>query len=314
MNYEGRIIMLGSLILLSGLRGLPGADDILDIVDGLAQRLGLKIGSVEKEFARITRNVFGDELAAEINPIMMRGLLDHFTGWSFSNRLGLGDIVPGTGLLKPSATKQEILREVSNIAGAPSSFLVGALEYVGGTLPAVATGRQGFGALLRDAPIRAVANLGDSFKYYNTGAIVDKKGYVVSQNASAWEIFGKAMGFHPSRAQMQMDWMMADSQEQAYMQMIKTEAVRRAVGARLEGDADTERAVKEYIQDWNAATKGTRLEIRNFDKSINQAFREAKQPLALRYLKSSAKSGRAEAKEIMRASGVDEETLAGLPD
>jgi ribosomal protein L33 len=159
-----------------------------------------------------------------------------------------------------------------------------------------------------------VANLGDSFKYFNTGAIVDKKGYVVSQNASAWEIFGKAMGFHPSRAQMQMDWMMADSQEQAYMQMIKTEAVRRAVGARLEGDADTERAVKEYIQDWNEATKGTRLEIRNFNKSVSQAFREAKQPLALRYLKSSAKSGRAEAKEIMRASGVDEETLAGLPD
>ena len=314
MNYEGRIIMLGSLILLSGLRGLPGADDILDIVDGLAQRLGLKIGSVEKEFARLTRNVFGDELAAEINPIMMRGLLDHFTGMSFSNRLGLGDIIPGTGILKPSATKQEILREIENLAGAPTSFLFGALEYVSGTLPAVATGRQGFGALLRDAPIRAVANLGDSFKYYNTGAIVDKKGYVVAQNASAMEILGKAIGFHPSRAQMQMDWMMADSQEQAYMSMIKTEAVRRAVGARLEGDADTERVVKEYIADWNEATKGTRLEIRNFNKSINQAYREAKKPLAMRSLKSSAKGGRAEAKEMLRFYGVDEETLAGIPD
>ena len=314
MNYEGRIIMLGSLILLSGVRGLPGADDILDIVDGIAQRLGLRVGSVEKEFARLIRETFGDELAGEINPIMMRGLLDHFTGWSFSNRLGLGDIIPGTGLLKPSATKQEILREVANIAGAPTAFLTGALEYVGGTLPAVVTGRKGMGALLSDSPVRAMANFGDSLKYYNTGAILDKKGYVVSQNVTGWEILGKALGWHPARAQMQMDWLMADSQEQAYMQMIKTEATRRAVSARLTGDREQENAVKAYIREWNETTKGTRLEIKNFGDSVSRAYREAKKPLGERALKASAKSGRAEAKEIMRLYGVDEEALRGVPD
>lgn len=314
MNYEGRIIMLGSLILLSGVRGIPGSDDILDIVDGIAQRLGLKMGSIEKEFARLTRSVFGDELAAEINPIIMRGLLDHFTGLSFSNRLGLGDIIPGTGLLKPSATKQEILREVVNIAGAPTSFLVGSFEYAFNTLPAVATGRKGFTSLLSDSPVRAIKNVGDAFKFYDTGAILDSKGYVVAQNATTWEILGKALGWYPARAQAQMDWLMADSQEQAYMSMIKTEATRQAVAARLSGDAEAEKDVKEYIKAWNETTKGTRLEIRNFDKGLNQAFREAKKPLALRSLKSSAKGGRAEAKEMLRLYGVDEETLSGIPD
>ena len=314
MNYEGRIIMLGSLLLLSGVRGIPGSDDILDIVDGIAQRLGLKVGSIEKEFARLTRSVFGDELAAEINPIMMRGLLDHFTGLSFSNRLGLGDIIPGTGLLKPSATKQEILREVVNIAGAPTSFLVGTFEYAFNTLPAVATGRKGLGALLTDSPATAIKNLGTAFKFYDTGAIVDTKGYVVAQNATGWEILGKALGWYPSRAQAQMDWLMADSQEQAYMSMIKTEATRQAVAARLSGDAEAEKEVKEYIKDWNESTKGTRLEIRNFEKGLGQAFREAKKPLALRSLKSSSKGGRAEAKELLRIYGVDEETLSGIPD
>lgn len=314
MNYEGRIIMLGSLILLSGVRGIPGSDDILDIVDGIAQRLGLKIGSIEKEFARLTRSVFGDELAAEINPIIMRGLLDHFTGLSFSNRLGLGDIIPGTGLLKPSATKQEILREVVNIAGAPTSFLVGSFEYAFNTLPAVATGRKGFTSLLSDSPVRAIKNVGDAFKFYDTGAIVDSKGYVVAQNATTWEILGKALGWYPARAQAQMDWLMADSQEQAYMSMIKTEATRQAVAARLSGDAEAEKDVKEYIKAWNETTKGTRLEIRNFDKGLNQAFREAKKPLAMRSLKSSSKGGRAEAKEMLRLYGVDEETLSGIPD
>ena len=314
MNYEGRIIMLGALILLSGVRGIPGSDDILDIVDGIAQRLGLKVGSIEKEFARLTRNVFGDQLAAEINPIIMRGLLDHFTGLSFSNRLGLGDIIPGTGLLKPSATKQEILREVVNIAGAPTSFLVGAFEYTFNTLPAVAAGRKGLGALLTDSPATAIKNLGTAFKFYDTGALVDTKGYVVAQNATTWEILGKALGWYPARAQAQMDWLMADSQEQAYMSLIKTEATRQAVAARLSGDAEAEKDVKEYIKSWNESTQGTRLEIRNFDKGLNQAFREAKKPLALRSLKSSSKGGRAEAKELLRIYGVDEETLSGIPD
>jgi hypothetical protein len=314
MNYEGRIIMLGSLLLLSGVRGIPGSDDILDIVDGIAQRLGLKVGSVEKEFARLTRNVFGDELAAEINPIVMRGLLDHFTGLSFSNRLGLGDIIPGTGLLKPSATKQEILREVVNIAGAPTSFLVGAFEYTFNTLPAVAAGRKDALALLTDSPARAIKNVGDAFKFYDTGAILDSKGYVVAQNATTWEILGKALGWYPARAQAQMDWLMADSQEQAYMSMIKTEATRQAVAARLSGNAEAEKDVKEYIKSWNESTQGTRLEIRNFEKGLNQAFREAKKPLALRSLKSSSKGGRAEAKELLRIYGVDEETLSGIPD
>lgn len=314
MNYEGRIIMLGSLLLLSGVRGIPGSDDILDIVDGIAQRLGLKVGSIEKEFARLTRSVFGDELAAEINPIVMRGLLDHFTGLSFSNRLGLGDIIPGTGLLKPSATKQEILREVVNIAGAPTSFLVGTFEYAFNTLPAVATGRKGLTSLLTDSPATAIKNLGTAWKFYDTGAILDTKGYVVAQNASTWEILGKALGWYPSRAQAQMDWLMADSQEQAYMSMIKTEATRQAVSARLSGDTEAEKEVKEYIKDWNESTKGTRLEIRNFEKGLSQAFREAKKPLALRSLKSSSKGGRAEAKELLRIYGVDEETLSGIPD
>ena len=314
MNYEGRIIMLGSLLLLSGVRGIPGSDDILDIVDGIAQRLGLKVGSVEKEFARLTRSVFGEELAAEINPIIMRGLLDHFTGLSFSNRLGLGDIIPGTGLLKPSATKQEILREVVNIAGAPTSFLAGAFEYTFNTLPAVATGRKGITSLATDSPFTAIKNLGTAFKFYDTGAIVDTKGYVVAQNVTAWEILGKALGWYPSRAQAQMDWLMADSQEQAYMSMIKTEATRQAVAARLSGDVEAEKDVKEYIKSWNESTKGTRLEIRNFEKGLTQAYREAQKPLALRALKSSAKGGRAEAKEMLRLYGVDEETLSGIPD
>jgi hypothetical protein len=305
MDRNGQIIMLGSLILLSGLRGLPGADDLLDIIDGLMQRLGLQSGSVEKEFARLTRGAFGDELGAALTPVMMRGLLDATTGWSFSNRLGLGDIVPGTALFKPSASAQEKLREVENLAGAPTSFMLGAFEWATGTIPAVITGRQPISKILTDAPVRALKNATESWKYANTGAILDSKGYVVSQDVTAWEIIGKAVGFYPSRAQVQMDWMMADGQEQRYGQMIRSEAIREAVAARLNGDSERLANVKEYVREWNADVKGTRLEIRNFTGGVNRAYREASKPLAARALKSSARAGRQEAEELAALYGFE---------
>ena len=314
MNYEGRVIMIGSLLLLSGVRGLPGSDDLLDLLDGIMQRLGMKSGSVEKEFARLTREYLGDELGGELSPVVMRGLFDHVTGWSFSNRMGLGDIVPGTGLFKPSVTDKEIIREIENIAGAPTSFMSGLLGLSFSTLPAVLDGRKSAIALFQDSPVRAVKNVADAWRYSNTGAILDSKGAVVADNATTWEILGKGMGWYPSRAQRQMDWMAADAQEAKYMSMVKTEFVREAVAARLEGDTDRLARVKENVDQWNEASKGTRLEIRNFGKAVNQSYMESKKPLAARYLKSSARGGRAEAKEILQFYGIDADTLYGTPN
>lgn len=311
MDYRGRVIMLGSLILLSGLRGLPGADDLLDVADGLAQRLGMKTGSLEKEFMRIVNETFGKEMGGEINAVMMRGVLDRIFGWSFSNRLGLGDIVPGTGLLKPSISKQEVIRELENIAGAPTSFISGSLSYVFDTVPGVITGRKGAGALVGDLPVRAIQNVSDSWKYAETGAILDKKGYVVAKNAAAHEILGKALGFYPSRAQMQMDWMAADRQEQAYMQYVKAEFIKRGVAARLRNDREAYNDIKETVREWNESVKGTRLEIRTFSQSVTRAYLEAKKPLVKRALKSSATGGREEAKELLRMYGIDESVLEG---
>lgn len=98
------------------------------------------------------------------------------------------------------------------------------------------------------------------------------------------------------------------------MSMIKTELTREGVAARLENDTERLAQVKKFVSDWNEDTKGTRLEMRNFDRGLSQAYREASKPLSVRALKTSAKSGRMEAKDMLRLYGIDEETLAGIPD
>ena len=52
MNYKGRLYFLGLLLLACLVsKGLPFADDLMDLVDTLAQKFGIKMGSIEKELA-----------------------------------------------------------------------------------------------------------------------------------------------------------------------------------------------------------------------------------------------------------------------
>jgi hypothetical protein len=121
------------------------------------------------------------------------------------------------------------------------------------------------------------------------------------------------MGFYPSRAQLQQDWLAADSQEQEYAKMVKTEFVRQAVAAELSKDTAARREIERDVAEWNKSTKGTRLELTNFNKAVTTAYREAKNPLAVRSLKSSSTAGREEAKQLLRLYGVDEATINGIP-
>ncbi len=305
LDYRGKVMMLGTILLMSGLRGIPFSDDLMDLVDALLQKLRIGSGSLEKDFTRFMREALGAELGAEVTPAVMRGLLDQVTGWSFSNRLGLGDIVPGTALFKPSSSAQELVREIETLAGAPTSFMTGVYRWSTDTVPAVISGRAPLSTLLTQAPVRAIKNAGDAWKFGNNGAILDSKGYVVSPDVTAWELVGKAVGFYPSRAQVQMDWMMADDQEQRYGQIIRSEVVREAVAARMSKDPERLRNTEKFVRDWNDANAGTRLEIKGFNRAVNVAFREATQPLAARKLKSSARAGRQEAEQLAAMYGFN---------
>lgn len=93
--------------------------------------------------------------------------------------------------------------------------------------------------------------------------------------------------------------------------MIKTDFTREAVAAKLEGDYDRYQDVLATVREWNDSTRGTRMEIRNFERGVSQSLKESRKPLAARYLKSSARGGRAEAKEILQLYGIDEEVMYG---
>jgi hypothetical protein len=305
MPIQGQLLMLGFLLLTSGLKGLPFAEDIFDIVDTISQKLGLKTPSIEKAMAE-----WIDSVAPGMSPYVMRGILDRVTGATMSTRLGMGDLLPLTGAFKAGA---DPAREVADFAGPVFGGIAGLLGTVGslGKYGAEVIGLRddttSLTSILRDSPVAAVRAITDGLLYLNDGMITNARGQVVAKEAPYHVILARMMGFYPAIATEQNDIVRLSKQVADYGKAIKAEYVSAYVKAKLDNDTERMNEVAKDVEAWNEDAKGTGLEITSFVRSANRAALEASRPTALRYLKSAPKQMRPETIELLRINGLEDE-------
>ena len=305
MPIQGQLMMLGFLLLTSGLKGLPFAEDIFDIVDTIAQKLGLKMASVEKELA-----TWIDAVAPGMTPYVMRGVLDRATGATMSTRLGMGDLIPLTGAFKAGA---DPAREVSDFAGPVFSGIAGlvgmagSLAKYGAEVTGLRDDTTSLNSILRDSPLAAIRAIGDSYAYLNSGTITNARGQLVASEAPYHVILARLLGFYPSIATEQNDIVRLSKSVAEYSKAIKAEYVSAYVKAKLANDTGRMQEIVRDVQDWNDDAKGTGLEIMSFVKSANRAALEASRPTVLRYLKAAPKQMRPETIELLRINGLEDE-------
>nr|HPL79798.1 PLxRFG domain-containing protein [Burkholderiaceae bacterium] len=113
---EGRkaaLLGLGTLFLMSGLQGLPGADDLDDLIDGALQRMGYNFSSKMKK-RQFFASMFGEGGAS----FLMRGA-SGLPGMPLdvAGRLGLGNLIPGTGLFTKRTDHTQDVAELFGPAG-----------------------------------------------------------------------------------------------------------------------------------------------------------------------------------------------------
>jgi hypothetical protein len=305
LPVKGQLLMLGFLLLTSGLKGLPFAEDIFDIVDTIAQKLGLKMASVEKELTE-----WVDSVAPGMTPFIMRGVLDRMTGATMSTRLGMGDLVPLTGAFRAGA---DPAREVSDFAGPVFSGIsglvgmAGSVAKYGAEVVGLRDDLTTINGILRDSPIAALRAMGDSYAYLNSGMITNAQGQVVQREAAYHTVLARLLGFYPTIATEQNDIVRLSKYVTDYTKAIKAEYVGAYVKATLSGDRERAREVANAVRDWNDSARGTGLEIRTFEKDAARAAIEAGRPTALRYLKSAPKQMRPETIELLQAYGLYDE-------
>ncbi len=171
------------LLLMGGAGGLPFMEDAEDLIDGSGQLMGYNL-STKQWRKQLLQDVVGKELA-EFMEQGMSGLPG--APIDVSGRLGMGNLLPGTGLL---LTKPNRERDLLEIAG-PAGDLV-ARGFTGARK--VLTGDLG-GAALEVSPT-AVRNAAKGIDMAASGMYKDAKGYKVLDTTLP-EAAAKFIGFQP---------------------------------------------------------------------------------------------------------------------
>lgn len=281
MSPKGQVAMLAMLWMMSGVAGFPLAEDVEDIVDTIAQKLGVRWSGGRVELAKLL-----DEVMPGVSPYVLKGVVTEFMGLSvdLGAKFSMGDVIPGTGIFLAGAKPQE---ELLNLAGPVASAAVGMLGTARDIVTFPFSSTKTLEDVARNSPMTFLRTLGDASAYLNTGAIVDRRGYVVSNELTTGTIIGRLMGFYPKEAADQYDVIKYMNRTVNY-QKEATAGFRQAwIKAKLRGDEETAATIRESVADWNDATRGTALEMRNWLAGSQRALREAQREAVQRTLKTT---------------------------
>jgi len=297
-----RAIFIAFLILLSGLKGVPFADDFADLADTLMQKFKVKWTGVEAEITLLA------EAMGVPAALLLRGPVEYISGITVSTRFGQGDLIPGSGLLKAGANPY---REIENIFGAVFSawkdmFTSAALatKYVAesvGLQDDVTSfkdvARTGFGGF------SALKGYAEAMIFLSDGAITNDRGQVVAKDLGLKDALFRFTGFQPGAVtnQYAVNRMIAGVRE--YSKALST-AYKEAY---LKEDAAGRRRVVRHVREWNRDARGTPFKLTiDFAKAVKDAKRTSSE----RTIRSAPTNTKRFGKDILRASGLDSK---GIP-
>jgi len=297
------VTYLGLMFLAAGLKGFPFADDLFDLIDTIAQMLGLRMGSIEMEAHKIL-----DNIAPGASPFIMNGVLDRFSGATVSTRLGHGDLVPLTGAFRAGANFQ---REAVNLFGPVYAMFTGlagmgksTLRY-GGEALGFKPDTTRINDILRESPIAALRAMSDGYAYNRDGSITNAQGKVVSTDMTTFDVVRRIAGFYPAVATRENRVVRISKRVSDYTADIRREFQVAYVKAKVSKNQSRANEIKQQVRDWNKKTRGTEFYIKNFTANANRAVREALRPTSKRYLKSSPKNMRKDVQWLMDLYGLN---------
>ena len=288
LSPKGRLFYLTALVAMSGLKGLPFAEDLADVIDTVAQLFNLKVPPAELALAKVV-----EDIQPGASKYVLRGGLDGlFFGGTISTRIGLGDLIPGSGIfLQGSSTPQEL----KNIAGPIYS------AFAGGVVTAVDTLKLPFKADIKGeairvaqaSPIALLRNIGDTAMYNATGSIVNSRGYTVTKDVGEGTLLSRMLGFYPADATRSNDAIRITKRLVDNQKAIVSGYREQYVGAYLRKDRAAMRDVLSAVREHNRAyRRGSPFYIDNFNGKVKRAVKLARIGAGERFLKTTPKSTR----------------------
>jgi len=238
---------IGALMLMSGANGLPFIGDVDDVVDGAMQRLGYNFSSKRARESFI-KSILGEDLGNIVK--------DGISGVpgvpiDVSGRLGMANLIPGTGLL---IDKTDHTSDLTELAGPAGKLVQQAYQGAG----ALAHGDlAAAGAAVAPQAIQNVLKAADMAR---TGMYRDQNGKKVIDTDAA-DVVSKALGFQPHDVS-QVQQAAFDTQKMVAENALKRTQLTQAM-AQAEFDKDPEALAKVQadLADWNEKNPDLRITI-----------------------------------------------------
>lgn len=280
-----QMMALALLIMGAGLQGLPGADDLEDVIDTIAESLGYSFNS-KKAMRKWAVSVLGDDLGS----FLVLG----FSGipgvpLDVSGRLGIGNLIPGTALLKRSETNKT--RDIMEIFGPAGSQFTSFVEAFG---------------MAQEGDIAGIAKSAMPVSYQNamkamdmaqSGYYRDRQGRRVT-DVTMYDAMIKGMGFQPQSVARVQRQAMDVQQDVNLVKAIESKIVARWAQGIVDKDPDRVAAARAELLDWNMKNPDWRIRITPLQ--IQQRIKQAMLERDVRMIKSAPPEVRAAVQAELR--------------
>jgi hypothetical protein len=244
---KAAVLALAALFLLAGADGLPFIEDVQDVIDGAMQRMGYNFSSKAQ-----MRSFLARELGTAGANVVMEGI-SGVAGVpiDISGRLGMGNLIPGTGIFMQ---KQNHSRDLLEMVGPAGDLFKRGLQATNQAL----AGDLGK-AVVTASPV-AVRNAVKAEDMQATGMYRDTRGRKVIDTTGTEAAF-KAIGFQPnSVAAVQRNSREIQKAKGNYDIAVAAARAKMAEAIFLR-DEDMKREARGDVAAWNQKNPGQRIDL-----------------------------------------------------
>jgi hypothetical protein len=281
LPLQQKIYMMMMLILMAGIEGLPFAEDLEDLIDTIGQRfpeLGVTHNS-KKWLDTKAKMVFGQFMGQAF----IQGLPSALTPFDVSQRLSLGNLVPGSAIAKVS--ERDKTRDIRDFIGPAAGLVYG----VAGGMEELLRGNV-VGAAKKALPL-AIQNVVKGGEMLATGEARNAKGQFIAKTDTV-DGLGKAIGLNPNVVANEQRLQQKISTDTNYLSVSKGALTDQYVNAIIHQRYDELSDIRKKIDSWNRANPG--MPIILTPRSIREKIRLANMDPDARRLKQAPKALRGE--------------------
>lgn len=242
-NPKSAVFMLGMLVLMAGVEGLPFAEDLEDLIDVLAQRLFGEPFNSKRWLRNTLKNASEAVVGADLSGVLMHGVANTLTGLNFASRVGAGNLVPGTRIGAADTDYRRAMEEILGPVGSMVSGIVagGDALFKGDFLTAAKKG----------LPL-AAKNAVKGWEQFEKGYATDAGGRKLV-DVGSWEALWQSVGFSSSALAQVYESDSIDRRTSAFYTEIKGQFTKEMVAAIRDGDREAANEVGQAVMAWNQA-------------------------------------------------------------